>query len=117
MPITPVVSVGAHETLFVLARGNRLAKLLGLSKLARVDVLPLWLGLPFGIGWGPLPNVPLPSKIKLQVLPPIKIWKELGEASNFEDKAVLRAGAALVRQRMQLVAARMYAERKYPLIG
>ncbi|MDB4968213.1 MAG: acyltransferase family protein [Myxococcales bacterium] len=117
VPITPVVSVGAHETLIVLARGHTLAKVLGLSKLARVDVLPLWLGLPFGVGWGPLPNLPLPSKIKLQVLPPIKIWKELGEASNFEDKAVLRAGANLVRTRMQLVADRLYGERKYPLIG
>jgi 1-acyl-sn-glycerol-3-phosphate acyltransferase len=64
VPIVPVVSVGAHETLFVLARGNVLAKRLGLHKLFRVDVLPVWLGLPFGIGWGPLPNIPLPSKIK-----------------------------------------------------
>ena len=67
VPITPVVSVGAHETLFVLARGHELAKKLGLSRILRVDVLPFWLGLPFGIGWGPIPNLPLPSKIKLEV--------------------------------------------------
>ena len=30
VPITPVVSVGAHETLFVLARGDKLARKLGL---------------------------------------------------------------------------------------
>ena len=74
VPITPVVSVGAHETLFVLARGDNLAKKLGLSRF-RVDVAPFWLGLPFGIGWGPIPNLPLPSKIKLEVLrapPPVE---------------------------------------------
>jgi 1-acyl-sn-glycerol-3-phosphate acyltransferase len=117
VPITPLVSVGAHETLFVLARGNNLARWFGLHKFARVDVAPLWLGLPFGIGWGPLPNIPLPSKIKLELLPPIRLWKELGEASNFEDHAVLRAGLDLVRSRMQLVSDRLYSERKWPIIG
>jgi 1-acyl-sn-glycerol-3-phosphate acyltransferase len=116
VPITPVVSVGGHETLFVLARGHELAKKIGLTKL-RVDVVPLWIGLPFGIGWGPFPNLPLPSKIKLEVLPPIRLWKELGEAADLDDKKVLRAGLEIVRGKMQPVADRMYAERKYPLIG
>lgn len=117
VPITPVVSVGAHETLFVLARGHDLAKKLGLSRLLRVDVLPLWLGLPFGVGWGPIPNLPLPSKIKLQVLEPIRLWKELGEAADVDDRKVLRAGLELVRTRMQAVADKLYDERKYPLLG
>jgi 1-acyl-sn-glycerol-3-phosphate acyltransferase len=117
VPITPVVSVGAHETLFVVARGNKFAKTIGLGRLMRVDVFPIWLGLPFGVGWGPLPNVPLPSKIKLEVLPPVRLWKELGEAADYDDKAVLRAGRDLVRAQMQAVADRLYAQRKYPLIG
>ena len=116
VPITPVVSVGAHETLFVLARGHELAKKLGLSKLFRVDVLPFWLGLPFGVGWGPIPNLPLPSKIKLEVLEPIRLWKELPNPDP-HDKHALRAGLAIVRNRMQDVANRLYAERKYPLLG
>jgi 1-acyl-sn-glycerol-3-phosphate acyltransferase len=115
-PIVPVVSVGAHETLFVLARGNALAERLHLRKYLRVDVLPLWLGLPFGFGWGPFPNIPLPSKIKLEVLPPIRLWEELGEGSA-DDAQFLRAGLDLVRARMQAVADRLYAARKYPLIG
>ena len=82
----------------------------------RVDVLPFWLGLPFGIGWGPIPNLPLPSKIKLEVLQPIRLWDELGNADP-HDKKALRDGLELVRERMQLVADRMYAERKYPLLG
>jgi 1-acyl-sn-glycerol-3-phosphate acyltransferase len=116
VPIVPVVSVGAHETLFVLMRGNRLAERLGLRKLMRVDVLPLWLGLPFGLGWGPLPNIPLPSKIKLEVLPPIRLRDELGSDDTSDDR-LLRAGLDLVRSRMQHVADRMYDERRFPLIG
>jgi 1-acyl-sn-glycerol-3-phosphate acyltransferase len=115
VPITPVVSVGAHETLFVLARGHELAKKIGLARI-RVDVLPFWLGLPFGIGWGPIPNLPLPSKIKLEILDPIRLWKELPNPDP-HDKHVLREGLKLVRERMQEVANRLYAERKYPLIG
>jgi 1-acyl-sn-glycerol-3-phosphate acyltransferase len=117
VPISPIVSVGAHETLFVLARGNRLARALRFDKLMRVDVMPLWLGLPFGLGWGPLPNLPLPSKIKIEVLPPIRLWRELGEAADIADPAVLNAGLSLVRTRMQQVSDRLYAERKYPLLG
>lgn len=116
VPITPVVSVGAHETLFVLARGDKMARRFGLRKLLRVDVLPLWLGLPFGIGWGPLPNIPLPSKIKLEVLPPIRLWQEL-EGAHHDDAKALHAGLDLVRSRMQEVADRLYDQRKYPLIG
>jgi 1-acyl-sn-glycerol-3-phosphate acyltransferase len=115
VPITPVVSVGGHETLIVLARGNELAKKIGLSRL-RVDVVPFWLGLPFGVGWGPFPNLPLPSKIKLEVLEPIRLWEELGEV-DIDDQKALRAGLELVRGRMQTVADRMYGERKYPFIG
>lgn len=115
VPITPVVSVGGHETLFVLARGHELAKKIGLSKI-RVDVLPFWIGLPFGIGWGPIPNLPLPSKIKLEVLPPIRLWDELGDV-DIDDQKCLRAGLEIVRGRMQDVADRMYGERKYPLLG
>lgn len=117
VPIVPLTSVGAHETLIVLSRGDLLARVLGLKKIARVDVAPLWLGLPFGIGWGPLPNLPLPSKIKLELGAPIRLWKELGETADADDPATLRAGLELVRSRMQLSLDRMYSERKFPIIG
>jgi 1-acyl-sn-glycerol-3-phosphate acyltransferase len=117
VPIVPVVSVGAHETLFVLSRGNWLARRLPLLRKFRSDVLPLWVGLPWGIGFGPLPHLPLPSKVKVEVLEPVRLWKELGEAANVDDPAVLRAGLDLVRGRMQSVATRMYAERRWPILG
>jgi 1-acyl-sn-glycerol-3-phosphate acyltransferase len=116
-PITPIASVGAHETLFVLWRGSWLARKIPLARKFRSDVVPIWLGLPWGIGFGPLPHVPLPSKIKVEVLPPVRLWKELGEAADPADPNVLRAGLDLVRSRIQAAADRMYAERRWPLLG
>ena len=116
-PIAPVVSVGAHETLFVIARGSWLAQRIPLAKKFRADVAPLWLGLPWGIGFGPMPHIPLPSKIKVEVLEPIRLWKVLGEAADAGDPRVLQAGLDLVRSRMQQAADRLYAERKWPIIG
>jgi 1-acyl-sn-glycerol-3-phosphate acyltransferase len=117
VPIVPVVSVGAHDTLFVLSRGSWLARHIPLARKFRSDVLPFWIGLPWGLGFGPLPHLPLPSKVKVQVLAPMCLWRELGEAANPEDPLVLRAGLDLVRSRMQVVADKMYAERRYPIIG
>ena len=117
VPIVPVVSVGAHETLFVLSRGNWLARRLPLLRKFRSDVLPLWIGLPWGIGFGPLPHLPLPSKVKVQVLEPIRLWKVLGETTLADDPAALRAGLDYVRKKMQQVADLMYDERRWPIIG
>jgi hypothetical protein len=61
--------------------------------------------------------LPLPSKIRLEVLPPVRLWQELGEAANPDDPAVLQAGLDIVRSRLQAAADRLYAERKYPFIG
>jgi len=117
VPINPVVSIGAHETLIVLMRGGWLAKRIPLAQKLRSDVVPLWLGLPWGLGFGPMPHLPLPAKIKVEVLEPIRLWKTLGEAADPDDEKVLRAGLDVVRSRMQQVANRLYGERRWPLIG
>ena len=79
--ITPVVSVGVHETFLVLGRGDWLAEKLGLTRRFRADVFPLVAGLPFGVWPGVLfPQIPLPAKVTLQVLPPIDLCAE--EAPN-----------------------------------
>lgn len=117
VPIAPVVSVGAHETLFVLSRGSWLARKIPLARKLRSDVVPFWIGLPWGLGFGPLPHIPLPSKIKVEVLEPLRLWKQLGESANPDDPKVLQAGLDLVRGRMQAAANRMYSERKWPILG
>src|SRR5262249_908372 len=59
-PIVPMVTVGAHETLAVLASGSWLAEQFPfIRRVFRSDVAPLWIGLPFGVGFGLLPAFPL----------------------------------------------------------
>ena len=75
-PIIPFISHGAHATLIVLADiYPQLQQLhrLGLPWLGGFDplVFPIYLGLPWGIAFGPLPNIPLPIKLHTRVCPPI----------------------------------------------
>lgn len=62
VPIVPVVSVGTHEQLVVLARGERLGRALGTRAMFRSDLLPVTLSIPWGISVGFLPYVPLPAQ-------------------------------------------------------
>ena len=62
VPVVPAVSVGAHETVIVLARGARIAKRLGLDRRFRIKVMPLVFGPPFGIVPGGIPTWPLPPR-------------------------------------------------------
>ncbi|MEL7038845.1 MAG: lysophospholipid acyltransferase family protein [Cyanobacteria bacterium J06592_8] len=76
VPIIPVISWGAHDTLFVLGDFYQLVQQLhqwGMPWLLDIDpeVFPIYLGLPWGISVGPLPNFPLPAQIHTQVCAPI----------------------------------------------
>lgn len=72
VPIVPVAHAGAHETLMVLSSGARLAKWLGLRRLVRAEVWPLHLSLPWGLGMGPLPHIPLPAHFRYLLGAPIQ---------------------------------------------
>jgi 1-acyl-sn-glycerol-3-phosphate acyltransferase len=65
LPVTPVISAGSHETLIVLASGQKFAKAIGLPKLVRsADIWPVLLGLPWGVwGGGRPPPRPDPATI------------------------------------------------------
>jgi 1-acyl-sn-glycerol-3-phosphate acyltransferase len=67
VPIVPMVSIGAQETQLFLARGDSIARAIGLKR-ARVEILPVSIGFPFGLSLIVPPNIPLPSKIVTQVL-------------------------------------------------
>jgi 1-acyl-sn-glycerol-3-phosphate acyltransferase len=92
VPIVPVVSVGAHHTLYVLADFAPLIKELikkGMPwPLMDPEVIPIWLGLPQGIGIGPFQNVPLPRKIYLRIGKPIYLVQPGDEQTNFSSKFV-----------------------------
>ena len=96
VPIVPFVTAGTHEQLVVLARGDRLAKLLHAHAWARTEVLPLVLSLPWGLTSGFVPYLPLPAQTTVSVLPPIE-WDD----RDPEDPAVLDRCYAEVEAAMQ----------------
>ena len=83
VPIVPVVAVGGQDTYLPLSDGRRLAEILQLDKRARLKVLPISLALPWGLNVGDfLGHVPLPAKIRLEVLEPIDIVAKFGDDAD-----------------------------------
>lgn len=114
VPIVPVVSVGAHETLYVLNDGAKLAKLLRINRWLRVKSVPLTLSFPFGLTIASVPTIPLPSKLRLKVLPPI----ELGEpASAADEPALVQRCYDHVVETMQRALDGLAARRRFPVLG
>ena len=66
-PIVPVANAGAHNSLLVLSSGRKLARAIGLHHIVRADILPIHLSLPWGLGVGPWPHIPLPVKLRYRV--------------------------------------------------
>lgn len=74
VPVVPIVTAGAGESLFVISNGERLAQALRLDKILRVKALPLSVSLPWGLNLGAvgmLPYLPLPTKLRTRVLAPM----------------------------------------------
>ncbi|GAB7070919.1 1-acyl-sn-glycerol-3-phosphate acyltransferase [Mycobacterium hodleri] len=72
VPIVPIVTAGAGESLIVLSSGERLARAIRLDKLLRVKSAPVSVSLPWGLSIGAvgmLPYLPLPTKLVTRVLP------------------------------------------------
>ena len=110
VPIVPMVSIGAQETQLFLTRGNRLAKSLGLKRI-RLEILPLTLGLPFGLTSFFPANFPLPSKIVMEVLEPIDV------VGRFGDNPDVHGVDRHVRSVMQAALDRLKRQRRFPVLG
>ncbi len=113
VPIVPVVCAGAHEQMIVLARGERLARLVHAHRWARSEVLPLMLAMPWGITSGFVPYLPLPAQISLAFLPPMR-WPELAAASA-EQPTVLERCYREVETAMQRELDRLTRDRRFLL--
>lgn len=111
VPIVPVVSIGAHESFFVITDGAEFARRSGLKGLTRMEVLPVIAGLPWGLWVGALPHLPLPTKMRLRVLPPLA-WPSL-DASAAEDPAKVERCFEEVRGVMQSALDQMRREGGY----
>jgi 1-acyl-sn-glycerol-3-phosphate acyltransferase len=110
VPIVPMVSIGAQETQLFLARGDSLARGLGLKR-ARIEILPLSIGFPFGLSVILPPNLPLPAKVVTRVLDPIDVAAQFGEDPDIDEVD------AHVRSVMQAGLDELARERRFPVLG
>jgi 1-acyl-sn-glycerol-3-phosphate acyltransferase len=111
VPIVPTVAIGGQESQLYLSRGMGLAKALRLDKLMRVKILPISVGFPFGLSAVLPVNLPLPTKIVMQVLDPIDVTAEFGDQPDID------AVDAHVRRVMQKALDGLAKERRLPVIG
>ena len=91
VPIVPMVSIGGQETQLFLARGDSIARRLGLKRL-RVEILPISIGFPFGLSVFFPPNLPLPAKIVTRVLEPDRHRGGVRRRSRRRDGRPARPG-------------------------
>lgn len=109
VPIVPVVTAGAGESLLVLSDGQSAARALRLPKLLRVKSLPLSVSIPWGLNFGVvglLPYLPLPTKLVTAVMP--EMTSSAGEsAEDFAERV-----RSTMQGRLDALTAR-----RTPLIG
>ncbi len=114
LPVVPVVAHGGHDTVVVLSRGERLARMLGMERM-RVSVYPLLLHLPWGVSSAALPGLPLPAKITTEVCEPLD-WSGFGPDAADDPRLVDRCYDEITT-RMQDTLDRLAAERPHPLLS
>ncbi|MSX07815.1 MAG: glycerol acyltransferase, partial [Actinobacteria bacterium] len=93
VPVVPVVTAGAGESLLVLSSGKRLARALRLDKVLRLKTLPLSVSIPWGVNLGLvglLPYLPLPTKLGTTVLAPMR-----PEADETAEEFAVRVHSAM----------------------
>ena len=108
-PIVPLLSVGGHNTFFVLSQGRALARWTGADKLLRSPSFPVFIGLPWGLGIGPVFHFPLPAKMHIEVGEPIPTAHIPPEVAD--DPETLQALYAEVEGRLQAMMDRHRARR------
>ncbi|GAB4588096.1 1-acyl-sn-glycerol-3-phosphate acyltransferase [Nocardia sp. IFM 10818] len=116
VPIVPVVTIGGQETLFILTRGDRIARALRLDRLFRVKVFPISLALPWGLNISDaLGHIPLPAKIIVEFRDPIDVRAALEDAGKEPDD--WDAAYELVTGVMQRKLSKLADERQLPVLG
>jgi 1-acyl-sn-glycerol-3-phosphate acyltransferase len=111
VPIVPTVSIGAQESQLFLVRGDSIARLLGLKRLIRMEILPISVGFPFGLSMIFPPNIPLPTKVVTQVVESIHLMREFGKDPDVDEVD------SHVRTVMQEALDRLAEERRLPVLG
>lgn len=71
VPVVPMAHCGSHQSLVILSDGAALARLLGIPRAFRAEVFPVHLSLPWGLGVGPWPHLPVPVRFRFRVGAPV----------------------------------------------
>lgn len=116
VPVVPAVSIGAHETVVVLTRGEPVARLLGIDRRFRIKVMPLVFGPPLGVVPGGIPTWPLPAKITVELCAPID-WSSTYGPEAADDDVIVRRCYEELTETMQAVLDRLASERRCPILG
>lgn len=113
LPIVPLISHGAHSSLIILAdiydqlmaiADGQFPWPFGLDP----GVFPIYLGLPWGLAIGPLPNIPFPVQIHTRVCP--AIWFDRYGPDAARDRAYVNACFHHVKDTMQAALDQLFAE-------
>jgi 1-acyl-sn-glycerol-3-phosphate acyltransferase len=110
VPIVPIASVGGQEAALFLDRGQWLARLLMVDKIARLKSVPILLAPPWGLAVSDMvPRLPLPTKITIEVQDPIAPEEiAAGDDATIHNR---------VEGALQSAVDRLAAERRFPVIG
>ncbi|MCX7943017.1 MAG: hypothetical protein N2746_00700 [Deltaproteobacteria bacterium] len=115
VPIVPMVSVGGHETLFILYRGEFLAKKLRIERLIRSRAFPISIALPWIISIGPVSHLPLPAKCQIEILQPFLPGDVISVSMSSHEKTerVYNETVCRLQQKMNEYKTR----RRLPIVG
>jgi len=116
VPIVPVATVGGHDTMFVLSEGRGLAKWLKLKERMRSDVAPITLSWPLGIALHltPFQHIPLPAKIRTELLEPIYLDSD---PARLDDQDYVDAVYEDIESRIQVAMDELATKRRFPVFG
>ena len=116
VPIVPVATIGGHDTLFVLSEGRGLAKALKLKERMRSDVAPITLSWPLGLALHitPFQHLPLPAKIRTQIMDPIYLDSD---PARLDDQAYVDAMYTKIEASIQTGMDELAKKRRFPVFG
>jgi 1-acyl-sn-glycerol-3-phosphate acyltransferase len=114
VPVVPLAASGGADTMFTLPGGKGIARALGLNRLARVESLPLAVGLPWGIAPGMLPFFPLPAKLRVELLDPLFVDDD---PERVDDDEYVDTIYREVEWRLEQGMERLGRRRSFPVFG
>jgi 1-acyl-sn-glycerol-3-phosphate acyltransferase len=114
VPVVPVVSHGGHDSIFILTRGEWIGRWFGVERV-RTRAFPLALQFPWGLSSVGLPGVPLPAKITVRVLPPMR-WSAYPRCAA-DDPEIVRRCFEEITSVMQETLTSLADEHPYPVLS